>query len=747
MLTAAAAPPEIRLPRIWAPVLSPQGAVVIHAALDCRAPDACLAAALAREGDVALRAPPAAMCRIELLLGEWAPDARVRRIGGARVTLVGGTRLWLIGDDAALSDAPAPTLAALVACDCHLMSEDPRAVIGKRLVGPSILTAQFPPRGHWLRSLLGPGTTATEVRADAVTSAFPDQAPFLIGEGQPGYDELMQLRDAPSQSSSGGALFATCRRRLRVRTDKPPASLSEEQRHEADEQLGREWGATAGTAPVVSLDPMPLQRRYLAMKEVGRRRGFKKFLTIKYRRGGITTIEQAISYLGCDVPNSYVAAIGDTDSKSRRIFHMVSMFHERDPQAVPMAGRPSETRLSLVNGSYFFVGTAGGKGVNRGDSLQRVHGFEVPYWCEGPKQLEDVEALMAGIGEACSRGEVSLEGTPNGREWAYHTYSDAKKRLNDFWPIFLRWFDDPLNVAQPGTYDEAETLETLTDDEKALVARHPRQFRPRSVAAMVAFRRQKQLSLRRLFLQEYPEDDEACFLTSGHCFFDAQLLLQILELTPEYPRSHVPGGYEVEWEAPQANVEYVLGCDTSEGIPGCDPNGVGVARKDTGAQVAAVHGLFKPDVLAGHVARLSKRYNDALSGVERENHGHAVLQKCAELGMRPHSSGGSLYHFKARGGSPSEDRAERLGRAGWSTNAVTRPLMLDELSDLIESGLEVRDRDLLAECLTFRLQSNGKFAADPGAHDDAVMKWAVCYQMRQHRRRKPGISILEGTIA
>ena len=735
---------SIKVPALWAPLFGAVGDVAVaHAALDCRAADACLAVALSQEGDVALRAPPAALARVELMLQEWAPGARLRKVGDARSLTIGGTRLWLADRDEALARIPAPTLSALVLCDAHLLSQDPRDAAGRRLVGPTVATGEFPGRGHWFRALLESAPRSARLPVGAVLAAFPDQAPLALSPGDAGFEPRMELRDAPRVAR---ALFATCRARLRVRTDKSPASLTASQRAEASDQLGDEWEGRSGTAPVVSLDPLPLQRRYLAMKEVGRRRGFRKFICIKYRRGGITTLEQAISYLACDTPHTYVAAIGDTDSKSRRIFHMVSMFHDRDPQAIPLAGRPSETKLSLANGSYFFVGTAGGKGVNRGDSLQRAHGFEVPYWCEGPRQAEDVEALMAGIGEACGRGEVSLEGTPNGREWAYHTYSDAKRGQNDFWPIFLRWFDDPLNVAAPGTFDAEEVLGTLTTDELALIAKHPRQFRPHLAPAMIAFRRQKQLALRRLFSQEYPEDDEACFLTSGHCFFDALALLAALERAPDYERKHLPGGFEVEWEAPQAGVEYVLGADTSEGIPGCDPNGVAVARRDTGAQVAAAHGLFKPDVLAGHIARLSRRFNNALTGVERENHGHAVLQKCVELGMRPHFEGGSLYYFKARPAQPNEDRAKRLERVGWSTNAVTRPLMLDDLSDLLDAGVGVRDRDLLAECLTFRLQSSGKFEADSGSHDDVVMKWAVCYQMRKHRRVKPSISMLEGSL-
>lgn len=61
--------------------------------------------------------------------------------------------------------------------------------------------------------------------------------------------------------------------------------------------------------------------------------------------------------------------------------------------------------------------------------------------------------------------------------------------------------------------------------------------------------------------------------------------------------------------------------------------------------------------------------------------------------------------------------------------------MLDDLAEAIENGeMKCRDQDFLSECLSFRLQSNGKYGADPGTHDDTIFKWAIAWQMRKVRR-------------
>ena len=79
------------------------------------------------------------------------------------------------------------------------------------------------------------------------------------------------------------------------------------------------------------------------------------------------------------------------------------------------------------------------------------------------------------------------------------------------------------------------------------------------------------------------------------------------------------------------------------------------------------------------------------------------------------------------------EELQRVARAGWSTNSVTRPLLLENLRDWFEADGaidRVRDRKFISECLTFRLQANGRFDHDPGCHDDSLFKWGIANMLR-----------------
>ena len=187
---------------------------------------------------------------------------------------------------------------------------------------------------------------------------------------------------------------------------------------------------------------------------------------------------------------------------------------------------------------------------------------------------------------------------------------------------------------------------------------------------------------------------------------------------------HIPGGYAVEWQPPVKGHCYVAGVDTSEGRSGCNHNGVGIIDWETYEQVWSCHGLFPPDQLAKLAVAACQRYNGALCGVERENHGHAVIQRVFDLGY--YGENWQLFYH-------------RPGIAGYSTNSATRPIMLEELANAIhppgdQRGMVVNDRQLLSEGLTFNKQKDGSFSADPGAMDDCVMKWAIAVQMRKFYR-------------
>lgn len=650
--------------------------------------------------------------------------AKVRSIGPVLRITVADVEL-IVADDLAAVGGTAEALFVTGAADparARACLADPRLVW---------ITGQVCDPGHPFhdaaRAAEAEGRLYRVTHAD-VAESFPDQADAL-DTADPDYARVGRLENVAPRLRP---LVALCSRRLWVETDRPAHMLSVKQRAAAGSARGHGDGMR-----VVPFDTTAIQKRYLAMKRLGRRKGFRRFLLLKYRRGGFTTLEQAQNYLqAASSPRSHVATVAHTLDSTKKIFQMARRFHEFDPGRIAKIG-DSTTRLELDNGSTFQVGTAGGRSFSRGDTLSRVHMSEVAWW-----DLRDrMDNVVAGITEAARFAEVVGESTPNGSEWFCRTYKEARAGRNAWYPIFLPWFVDATNRLADGDFDGAEVRETLSDRERAVMQMAASEWRIELDLAQIAWRRARARELGVLLVQEYPEDDESCFLTSGICRFDVERLLSIRQkLSSPIVRRHVAGGVEVVWEYPEPGKVYSMGVDTSEGLVGCDAAGLGIVRNDTGAQVFALHGTIPPDELAKHCVRASRLYNDALIGVERNNHGHAVLQKIIDLGCStPHQQGGSLYC--AEDSNTKDAHGDRVSaRPGWLTSPVTRPIMIQDLAEAIASGaMEIRDPLLVSEALTFRLQRSGKWEADPGCYDDAVMKWAIAWQMLAQRRPVPAI--------
>lgn len=491
-------------------------------------------------------------------------------------------------------------------------------------------------------------------------------------------------------------------------------------------------------AQLINFNLRPVQKKYLDIKRKTIKDGRpKRFVLLKYRQGGFTTLEQSLSYhmaTLCD--NVSVMTLADTHRKTSDIFEIVQRYYNNDPSRPNRKGVGNSYRMDFPSlNSRFICGTAAANSEARGGTFQRIHGSEVAFWCQGGNQKDKQREVLAGLEEAAAEGEIVLESTPNGMDLFHDIYHAAKRGENDYTPIFLPWFTDDSNRLDLEDPDEAfEIMDNLEEREEELVRLHHLDVN------QIKWRRRTERRLGPLFRQEHPEDDVSCFLTGGSCRFNSKVCVDLLESIPDYLAQSVPGvkkkvlnahTYEVRWADAVEGVEYVAGCDTSEGLPGGDRCGIGIMRRDTAEQVAAIHGLLSPKELAKHAVRLCREYNNALLGVERENHGHAVLSQIWDLGYRK-----NLFHHKP-------------GKPGWSTNAITKPQMLDELSDLLENQdvaeSWVRDRDLLQECLTYVKRGNG-WGSSSGANDDCVMKWAVCVMMRKQKRIKPGIVVLRPRV-
>lgn len=464
----------------------------------------------------------------------------------------------------------------------------------------------------------------------------------------------------------------------------------------------------------------PVQQKLLRLKREALAAGRRpRFLVLKARRQGITTFEQAMNFWTVATkPNRKVLTLAHNAESTEKVFRIPNFFYERLDETFRPKRLTSHNKRDLnfpLLNSLYYVGTAGSRGLGRGDTLNRVHWSEVA-WSKGG--ISEQRNLLAGLTEACSHGEVVLETTANGVGDLFHAlWTEAAQGQGEWTGFFFAWWEDPTYRLRLSREEANEVVSSLTDEEKDLCRRAGLNVEH------IAWRRAKIAELgRAMFQQEYPEDPSTCFLVSGSRFFDATLVDQLLRTLK--PGLAVRDGGNIRiFELPVAGKRYTAGCDVAEGVPDGDFSVCKVLEAESMREVAVLRGRWRPEDFAARAAALAREYGTALLAVERNNHGHSALNTLANVLRYP-----NLYRhldYDARSGQSTPV-------LGWPTDLKTRPIMLDELRAAIETGqMEVRDRVLLEECLTFQANRNGKYEAREGCHDDTILATAIALQARK----------------
>lgn len=343
------------------------------------------------------------------------------------------------------------------------------------------------------------------------------------------------------------------------------------------------------------------------------------------------------------------------------------------------------------------------KKKGRSGTIHRLHVTELAFFEHAD---ETMNALLACVPGPEFGAEIILESTANGAAGLFfERYQAAKKGRGGFTPHFFSW----LEQAEYQTpLDAGETIEPQTDRERELVDKH--HARPEQVKW---YRKKVEDVGQDLVDQEFPTDEETCWIASGRLFFDAERTRQLLGLSVEPLEKRAVGGPAANgwlrlWARPKPGVEYVISADPSEGVGG-DPGAGAIFERATGVHVGSIHGQFSTWEMAGVLADAGREFNEALLVVERNNHGHAVLQA-----LEHH------HHY------PSIYRAPKDSRPGWNTGAIARATSLERLHNAHRTGeWSSPDRVTLAEMLRFIVRSDGRPEAAAGAHDDCVMAHAI----------------------
>jgi hypothetical protein len=442
----------------------------------------------------------------------------------------------------------------------------------------------------------------------------------------------------------------------------------------------------AGLIPFALFDyQRDLLRDFLAYREL---------IILKARQLGISELVAAYAIWTTLRPQQNVILLSQTEKDADELLKKCRTCYDSLPTWLPspVLDERKVSTLELANGSRILPVTAtprSGRGFNA----------QLLVFDEWAHQQAQAEIYAAAAPTAKSAGNQiiglsSANGVGNffARQW------DLAINGKGAHPVFLPWHLRPGR--DQAWYDE--TTHNLEDWQRE---------------------------------QEYPTTADEAFILSGRPRFDPRGLSEIAQGCMEPAATEALGidhdgralGYRRVWESPQANHRYVGGADTAEGLLKGDYSAAVITDIASGVEVAELHGHWSPQEFAHHLAVLGRQYGTALLGVERNNHGHAVLLALQEIERYPHIYRHAEYDVR-------HPQAASAGRpVGWQTSSKSKPLMIDALAETIRERRPYRNALFIAEARVYTVLENGDTAASGDLHDDRVVAYAIAEQVR----RKP----------
>jgi len=450
---------------------------------------------------------------------------------------------------------------------------------------------------------------------------------------------------------------------------------------------------------------------------------------LKPAQVGSTTLWMSVFYHDCITkPGTTSVVVAHEEFITQRLLAKVHFFEKCTPdQLKPRLEHKSAYEMTWPDiHSTFYIGSARSYVFGRGDTIHNLLCSEYAYWPDTAKI----------IGPASDRvpleGKLIIESTPNGEDNDFHDLYKAAKQLeevggNRFKAHFYPWTleadyqlppDSPYALARDRYTPLDLTAEEMELARKLGTTEDQIRWRRMKIAEKEQLRRSGEMV--KLFSQEFPENDESCFITAGDMLYDSFLLTELSRScykAPDYLH-----GAKV-WQPPQPDIKYELAIDPGMGINTRTAITVWQFWWDGdveyGRHCATIVGLIPPVKTAELAIDLAKFYNHAMIAVEANNHGLAVV---SEL-----KSYGNVYRRK-------DIVSGKLSyNVGWLTTPRTKPYMVKEVAKMLPR-LEIHDLDIVSELRNMR--TAGDIVGSVGSDDlhDSVAIALVCRQSKPGRR-------------
>lgn len=403
-----------------------------------------------------------------------------------------------------------------------------------------------------------------------------------------------------------------------------------------------------------------------------RRYGRSRQYVLKARQPGVTTYAQADN-LNCIWSRRGRDAMTLTHAldETGKIFEITRRAMKAFPAALlPKKGAKDTHEVTFTErDSHFWTGTAGSKVSGRGGTLTQLHLSEFAFYADPREVLAGFSPSMEKVPES----SVLIETTPSFFDCeAHQEWRRARDGRSEFKPLFFPWWKcDPLRYRLP--LDEPDELGALTDIEEALLHRHGldhEQIKWRRERIRLVYGESEPL-----FLREYPEDDESCWLTGGNLFYDIKTLRDLSQRAPTPIKKERSGTLEIFSDFDPMTDRVIIGADTAEGVGG--DRSAFVARSFNSWKLLAVFqdSRIEPIAFSDEIAAAGWRYarntqEPAFLVIEKNQHGITVLRRLRDNGY-PLSA---IYHRESVPDSAFYDASDRIG---WQTSGPVYPIMLD----------------------------------------------------------------------
>ncbi len=351
---------------------------------------------------------------------------------------------------------------------------------------------------------------------------------------------------------------------------------------------------------------------------------------------------------------------------------------------------------------------------SRGDTIQNLHISEFGLM----KNDDRVKATLDAV--PMRTGRITYESTAFGLNHFYDLWFAPNRAEKKF---FFPWFIFP-EYSLP-----TKKIEDYSEEEDELIIKAATHFKIRITDEQIAFRRWKIAQKgggtngERHFIQEYPEDEQSCFLTSGNAVFN---LFHIRKMLNNAPQPVKIDGLIKIFKFPEKNRSYVAGADCAEGVGGDKSYGV-VLDARSREVVATLCADVKPYEFAELLNKMCTYFRAPgrpfpMLAVERNNHGHAVL-----LQLEEHIRYSNLfYRIKSTDQTGKQIKDDR---PGWVTDKVSRPIMINAFVDAVENSyLTLNDPYIINECLTL-VNNEGKIEAAENKCDDSIIASSIALQL------------------